>query len=113
MMRCSSSVRFQRISSWARQWSASFFVNSFAARRNAPLRFEGPMTRSDEGTLVAITHVPSPNIQRGERTFVEEAAVSYELSLRQHAAYRAALRECGVDVIVLDVNRAMPDCVFI
>jgi len=71
------------------------------------------MTGSDGGTLVAITHVPSPNMQRGERTFVEELEVDYELALRQHAAYRAALRQCGVDVIVLDVNRTMPDCVFV
>jgi dimethylargininase len=52
-------------------------------------------------------------MQRGERTFVEEREVHYELALRQHAAYRAALRQCGADVIVLDVNRAMPDCVFV
>jgi dimethylargininase len=52
-------------------------------------------------------------MQRGERTFVEELEVDYELALRQHAAYRAALRQCGVDVIVLDVNRTMPDCVFV
>jgi dimethylargininase len=52
-------------------------------------------------------------MQRGERTFVEELEVDYELALRQHSAYRAALRQCGVDVIVLDVNRTMPDCVFV
>ena len=63
--------------------------------------------------LVAITHVPSPNIQRGERTHVEDAEIDYELALRQHAAYRGALRQCGAQVIVLDVNRTMPDCVFV
>ena len=71
------------------------------------------MTTSDAGTLVAITHVPSPNMQRGERTFVDHVAVDYELALRQHAAYRSALQRCGAEVIVLDVNRTMPDCVFV
>jgi dimethylargininase len=71
------------------------------------------MTPSDAGGLVAITHVPSPNIQRGERTFVEETEVDYELALRQHAAYRDALHRCGATIIVLDVNRTMPDCVFV
>jgi len=71
------------------------------------------MTTSDAGKLLAITHVPSPNMQRGERTFVDELVVDYELSLRQHAEYRAALQRCGAEVIVLDVNRTMPDCVFV
>jgi dimethylargininase len=71
------------------------------------------MTTSDAGKLVAITHVPSPNMQRGERTFVDELPVDYELSLRQHAGYRAALERCGAEVLVLDVNRTMPDCVFV
>jgi len=71
------------------------------------------MTTSDAGKLHAITHIPSPNMQRGERTFVDELVVDYELSLRQHAEYRAALQRCGAEVIVLDVNRTMPDCVFV
>ena len=33
--------------------------------------------------------------------------------MRQHATYQDALRKCGADVIVLDVNRAMADCVFV
>jgi dimethylargininase len=66
-----------------------------------------------EQRLVAITHVPSPNMQRGERTFVEGAEIDYELALRQHTQYRDTLRRCGADVIVLDVNRTMPDCVFV
>jgi dimethylargininase len=71
------------------------------------------MTPSDAGRLIAITHVPSPNLQRGERTFVDETEIDYELALRQHAGYRHALRQCGASVIVLDVNRTMPDCVFV
>lgn len=52
-------------------------------------------------------------MHRGERTFVDESDVDYELALRQHAAYREALRQCGAEVMVLDVNRTMPDCVFV
>jgi dimethylargininase len=63
--------------------------------------------------LVAITHVPSPNIQRGERTHIDSVEIDYELALRQHASYRDALRTCGAQVVVLDVNRTMPDCVFV
>jgi dimethylargininase len=52
-------------------------------------------------------------MQRGERTYVEETEIDYELALRQHAGYREALSGCGAEVIVLDVNRTMPDCVFV
>ena len=63
--------------------------------------------------MIAITHVPSPNMQKGERTFVGETWIDYGLALRQHAAYCNALRACGADVITLEVNRQMPDCVFV
>jgi dimethylargininase len=63
--------------------------------------------------LVALTHVPSPNMQDYERTFVGDAAIDLALASRQHAAYCDALRACGADVVTLDVNRALPDCVFI
>jgi dimethylargininase len=63
--------------------------------------------------LIAVTHVPSPRLQEGERTYVGLTTVDYALALRQHAAYCDALRACGADVITLDVNRALPDCVFV
>ncbi len=63
--------------------------------------------------MIAITHVPSPNMQKGERTFVDETWIDFALALRQHAAYCDALRACGADVITLDVNRQLPDCVFV
>jgi dimethylargininase len=63
--------------------------------------------------LIAVTHVPSPRLQEGERTFVDETAVDYALALRQHDDYCNALRACGADVITLDVNRELPDCVFV
>jgi dimethylargininase len=62
---------------------------------------------------VAITHVPSPNMQDYERTFVGDAPIDYALALRQHAAYRDALRACGAEVVLLDVYREQPDCVFV
>jgi dimethylargininase len=63
--------------------------------------------------MIAITHVPSPNMQKGERTYVGETWIDYTLALRQHGGYCDALRACGADVITLDVNRHLPDCVFV
>ena len=65
------------------------------------------------GRLLAITNLPSPNMQQGERTYVPESRVDFALALEQHAGYRDALRSCGADVITLEVNREMPDCVFV
>src|SRR5215213_931440 len=63
--------------------------------------------------MVAITHVPSPSLQDGQRTLVGAAPVDYSLAVKQHAAYCEALRACGANVITLDVNRHLPDCVFV
>jgi dimethylargininase len=71
------------------------------------------ITRNPDRRLIAVTHEPSPQLQQGERTYVDETAVDYALALRQHAEYRDALRSCGAEVITLDVNRAMADCVFV
>jgi len=62
---------------------------------------------------VAITHEPSPNMQQFEHTFVGVTPIDLALARRQHLGYRDALRRCGAEVIVLDTNRAMPDCVFV
>src|SRR5205085_6836651 len=45
--------------------------------------------------------------------FVGHDAIDPTLALQQHEAYRDALRECGADVVLLDVNREMPDAVFV
>ena len=63
--------------------------------------------------LIAVTHVPSPSLQDGQRTFVDTAPVDYALALEQHSAYCDALRACGAQVITLDVNRHLADCVFV
>jgi dimethylargininase len=64
-------------------------------------------------SLIAITHVPSPNMQDYERTYVDDQPIDLDLALRQHEAYRTALEHCGAEVIVLGANRAMADCVFV
>ncbi|HEX3865772.1 MAG TPA: hypothetical protein VHV78_03435 [Gemmatimonadaceae bacterium] len=69
--------------------------------------------RSARRRLVAITHLPSPSMQDGERTFAGDDIVDAALALEQHAAYRSALEQCGAAVAVLSANRAMPDCVFV
>jgi dimethylargininase len=63
--------------------------------------------------LVAITHLPSPNLQGGERTYVGHEPIDAAVALEQHERYRDALRECGASVLTLDENRDMPDSVFV
>jgi dimethylargininase len=63
--------------------------------------------------MLAFTHVPSPNLEQCQRTHVAWAPIEYAVALRQHEAYCRMLRHCGADVVTLDVNRELPDCVFI
>ncbi|HSQ28525.1 MAG TPA: arginine deiminase-related protein [Gemmatimonadaceae bacterium] len=63
--------------------------------------------------LVAITHVPSPKLQQGERTYVGHDPIDFALALRQHSAYEDALRACGATVVQLNANRDLADCVFV
>jgi dimethylargininase len=63
--------------------------------------------------LIAITHVPSPNLQSGERTYVGHGPIDAALASQQHEQYRDALRACGASVLILDENRDLPDCVFV
>jgi dimethylargininase len=49
----------------------------------------------------------------GLRTHVARSAIDYDRAVRQHAEYCRMLRHCGVQVRTLDVNRELPDCVFI
>jgi len=63
--------------------------------------------------MLALTHVPSPHINDAERTFVEWKAIDYERALQQHSDYCRMLERCGLKVRTLDVNRHLPDCVFI
>jgi len=63
--------------------------------------------------MLALTHIPSPNMGNGLRTHVARTAIDNDLALEQHAAYGTLLRECGAEVRTLDVNRDLPDCTFI
>lgn len=68
---------------------------------------------SAAGGLVAITHVPSTRLEAGERTYVGHDAIDLRLARLQHAAYEDALRACGARVVQLEINRELPDCVFV
>jgi dimethylargininase len=52
-------------------------------------------------------------MQQCELTYSSPVSIDYELALAQHEQYRRMLGRCGCEVIVLDVNREMPDCCFI
>jgi dimethylargininase len=52
-------------------------------------------------------------MQDYERTFVDDQPIDLALARRQHDAYQDALRVCGAEVLTLDVNAGMPDCVFV
>jgi dimethylargininase len=52
-------------------------------------------------------------MDQGERTHVGRASIDFDRALRQHAEYCRMLRRLGVDVITLEMNRDLPDSVFI
>jgi dimethylargininase len=63
--------------------------------------------------MLALTHAPSPRLQQAQRTFVAPEPIDYALAVRQHRAYCDMLRRAGAEVHTLDVNRDLPDSVFI
>lgn len=63
--------------------------------------------------MLALTHIPSSNIGEGLRTHVGAVPVDLDLAVRQHAGYVRMLTDCGATVRTLNVNRGMPDSVFI
>jgi dimethylargininase len=63
--------------------------------------------------MLALTHLPSPNLDAGQRTHVARLPIDHGLVARQHEAYCATLEHCRIDVRVLDVNRHLPDAFFI
>jgi dimethylargininase len=66
------------------------------------------------GTLVAITREPSPHMEAGERTYVDDdQAIDGALALAQHEQYQTALRRCGARIVALPGSRGLPDCVFV
>ena len=63
--------------------------------------------------MIALTHVPSPNMGNCQLTFIARAPIDCGLAARQHKAYCRTLRDCGAEVRTLDVNRDLPDCAFV
>jgi dimethylargininase len=63
--------------------------------------------------MLALTHVPSPQLEQCQRTFVAAEPIDYGRAVRQHEAYSQMLRDCGACVRTLSVNRDLPDGVFI
>jgi dimethylargininase len=63
--------------------------------------------------MLALTHLPSMNLDRGLRTHIARLPVDYDAALLQHAAYCQMLRDCGAHVVTLDINRDWPDSTFI
>ena len=63
--------------------------------------------------MIALTHLPSPNMQACERTFVPYVPIDVALARQQHADYCQALADCGAKVRTLDINSALPDCTFL
>jgi dimethylargininase len=63
--------------------------------------------------MLALTHLPSPYMEQCQLTHLTRAPIDHDRAVQQHAEYCRVLRECGADVVVLDVNRHLPDCAFI
>lgn len=63
--------------------------------------------------MLAITHAPSPAMSECLLTFVGRSTIDHARAQEQHEACCQVLRECGLEVRTLDVNRELPDCAFI
>lgn len=63
--------------------------------------------------VIAITHLPSSAMNGALRTFIDVEAIDLALAAEQHATYRQTLARAGADIVVLDVNAAHADAVFV
>jgi len=63
--------------------------------------------------MIALTHVISPNIDQCELTFLERSPINYRRAVEQHEHYCELLRDCGLEVVELSMNRSFPDSTFI
>ena len=63
--------------------------------------------------MIALTHVISPNIDRCELSFLEKSPINYKRAVEQHEDYCELLRDCGLEVIELSLNRDFPDSTFV
>ena len=79
---------------------------------DCPGRFERP-DNEPQKNMLAITHVPSPHIDRCQLSYVGRASIQYDRAVQQHEQYCRMLRQRGIEVHTLDVNREFPDCAFV
>jgi len=63
--------------------------------------------------LLAITRDVGPDLAACELTHLERVPIDPERAARQHAAYRAALRAAGCEVLELPALPGCPDAVFV
>jgi dimethylargininase len=63
--------------------------------------------------MLALTHVPSPDLDHGQRTHIGRQSIDYDRAVQQHTEYCKMLRGCGAVVRTLDLNRDLPDSTFI
>jgi dimethylargininase len=63
--------------------------------------------------LFAVTRGVSPLISRCELTHLLRAPIDYERARAQHAAYEAALRSAGCEILSLPSDPDLPDSVFV
>ena len=63
--------------------------------------------------MIALTHVPSPNLVQCELTHVDRRPIDIDLAVRQHECYRDALHAAGCTVRVFDFNQDLADAVFV
>jgi dimethylargininase len=61
----------------------------------------------------ALVRPPSPSLGSGELTFLDRQPVDVEVARTQHAAYVAALRDAGLEILVAPPTPDHPDGVFV
>lgn len=73
--------------------------------------------RNDGGTRLTprliLTRLPGDDLGAGELTHLERQPINAARAKAQHAAYRAALAECGAELVVLPALEGHPDAVFV
>ena len=63
--------------------------------------------------MIALTHLPSPHLDRCELTHIDRKPIDFELAVAQHEAYRGVLQSAGYSVRAYDFNRNYADSVFV
>jgi dimethylargininase len=61
----------------------------------------------------AIARLPGANFSNGLTTATSNSAPDVNKALKQHAAYCNALKECGLNLTVMDANLQYPDGTFV